>query len=209
MGESRQLKDDHFESFEEFIRTQCKKINDLKKMQKNSGAKDSFSDWPKCNFPHQIWTRYGPYHMAKNLKKWLKIDTIELPSIDECKSYLENNLPNNDFVQAFFFNSTGNIGLFRRLFTDPIPGYYLTTDTIAVDLLVQEGFQNHFFSLIDLFRVLSSQHNQFDFQTLLSCKISMRWIYMECISTQPSVFIWLGMILGSDGSLQNSVIFAK
>ena len=44
MGESRQLKDDHFESFEEFISTQCKKINDLKEMQKNSGAKDSFSD---------------------------------------------------------------------------------------------------------------------------------------------------------------------
>ena len=44
MGESRQLKDDHFESFEAFIRTQCKKVNDLKEMQKKSGAKDSFSD---------------------------------------------------------------------------------------------------------------------------------------------------------------------
>ena len=43
MGESRQLEDDHFESFEAFIGTQCKKIDDLKEMQKNSGAKDSFS----------------------------------------------------------------------------------------------------------------------------------------------------------------------
>ena len=97
-------------------------------------------------------------HLAKDLKIWLKIDGIELPSIDECQLYLENNLPNNDFVQAFFFNSTGNIDVFRRLFTDPIPGYYLTTDTIAVDLLVQVGFQNDFLSLIDSFRVLSSRH---------------------------------------------------
>ena len=134
MGESRQLKDDHFESLEVFIRLQCRKIDELKEMQKNSGAKEPVPDLlilpnGKCN-----------------LKTWLKVDGMELSSIDECKKYLGNNLPNNDFVRAFFFNSTGKIGLFRRFFTDPIPGYYLTTDTIAVDLLVQVGF--HFSSLI-------------------------------------------------------------
>ena len=44
MGESRQLKDDNFESLEAFIRIHCKKIDNLKEMQKNSGAKESFSD---------------------------------------------------------------------------------------------------------------------------------------------------------------------
>ena len=42
MGESRQLKDDHFESLEAFIRLQCKKVDNLKEMQKNSGAKELF-----------------------------------------------------------------------------------------------------------------------------------------------------------------------
>ena len=67
---------------------------------------------------------------------------MELPSIDDCKVYLGNNLPKEDFVQAFFFNTTGNINIFKRLFTDPMPGYYLTTDSIAVDLLVQLGFHS-------------------------------------------------------------------
>ena len=40
MGESKQLKDDNFESLEAFIRQQCRKIDDLKEMQKNSGAKE-------------------------------------------------------------------------------------------------------------------------------------------------------------------------
>ena len=99
------------------------------------------------------------FALEYNLKIWPKVDGIELSSIDECKLYLQNNLPNNDFVQAFFFNSTGNIGIFRRFFTDPIPGYYLTADTIAVDLLVQMEFQNNLLSLIDTFRAQTLPHS--------------------------------------------------
>ena len=48
MGESRELKDDHFESLEAFIRLQCRKIDNLKEMQKNSGAKEPFSSLSTC-----------------------------------------------------------------------------------------------------------------------------------------------------------------
>ena len=77
------------------------------------------------------------------MRIWLKLDGIELPSIDDCKVLLGNNLPNEGFVQAFYFNST-NRDIFERLFTDPMPGYYLTTDSIAVDLLVQLGLKKSF-----------------------------------------------------------------
>ena len=92
--------------------------------------------------------------MSIILNTWLK---VELPSIDDCKVSLGNNLPEEDFVQAFYFNSTGDIDIFKRLFTDPMPGYYLTTDSIAVDLLVQLGFQNSF-ELGWRFRTSSSPH---------------------------------------------------
>ena len=132
------------------------------------GASSRFVNSP------QIEIHYGKY----NLKTWLKVDGMELSSIDECKKYLGNNLPNNDFVRAFFFNSTGKIGLFRRFFTDPIPGYYLTTDTIAVDLLVQVGF--HFSSLIHWCRPLSNQYrseNPFELQNINA--LSLHGMYLD------------------------------
>ena len=147
MGESRQLKDDNFESLEAFIRIHCRKIHDLKEMQKNSGAKDPVSNFKRrCQILCHIKYDLIEFGFQYNLKTWLKLDGIELPSIDECKVLLGNNLPNEGFVQAFYFNST-NRGIFERLYTDPMPGYYLTTDSIAVDLLVQLGFQKSFLEL--------------------------------------------------------------
>ena len=85
--------------------------------------------------------------LGKVREHGLKVEGIELPSIDECKTYLGNNLPENGFVGAFYFNTTGKLGLFQRLFTDPMPGYYLNSDPITVDLLVQVGLQIVFLDL--------------------------------------------------------------
>ena len=54
---------------------------------------------------------------------------------------MADNLPNNDFINAYYWNTTGKYDIFQRWFTDPMPGYILTAEPITVDLLVQAGFQ--------------------------------------------------------------------
>ena len=68
MGESRQLKDDNFESLEAFIRIHCKKIDNLKEMQKNSGAKEPF-----FNFKYNS----RKFESRREIMRHIKYDLIE------------------------------------------------------------------------------------------------------------------------------------
>ena len=42
MAQSKILTDDHFDSFEAFIRLECKKIDKLREIQEQSGAQELF-----------------------------------------------------------------------------------------------------------------------------------------------------------------------